>query len=239
MTTTTVNARIVLVNKTTAEWASETTVPLKGSPCLEFMANGKIKMKIGDGTHTYNDLTYLTDDLTAAAIISARGYTPADGAKLGVANGVASLDATGKVPASQLPSFVDDVIEVNGINSAPATGESDKIYVDTQTNKVYRWSGTSYVEISASDIVTGSEKNGYIKINGNDVKVYEPTQADWNETDTTSAAFIKNKPSIPNAVIVDDVLSETSEHTIQNKVVTAALGEKVDKNDTLVLNCTL
>lgn len=236
---TTVNARIVLVNKTTSEWASETTVPVKGCPCLEFMADGRVKLKIGDGAHAYKDLAYITDDLTASAIISALGYTPADSAKLGVANGMAALDANGKVPAAQLPSFVDDVIEVNGINSAPAAGESDKIYVDTQTNRVYRWSGTSYVEISASDIVTASERNGYIKINGNDVMVYEPTQADWNETDATSAAFIKNKPSIPDAVIVDDQLSETSEHTVQNKVVAAALSDKVDKNDTLVLNCTL
>lgn len=68
----------------------------------------------------------------------------------GVANGVAELDSTGKVPSSQLPSYVDDVLEYSAKSSFPATGESGKIYVDTSTNKTYRWSGTTYVEISAS-----------------------------------------------------------------------------------------
>ena len=68
----------------------------------------------------------------------------------GAANGVAELDANGKVPAAQLPGFVDDVKEYNGIAAFPATGETDKLYVDTATNKTYRWSGTQYVEVSES-----------------------------------------------------------------------------------------
>ena len=210
----TLNIKIALVNKTTAEWESENIVPFKSCPCVEFTADGKTKLKIGDGINIFKDLPYISDDLTAAAIISALTYTPLDSAKVGVAEGIASLDASGKVPTSQLPSFVDDVVEVNGIDSAPETGETDKIYVDTVTNKTYRWSGTAYVEISASDIVTASENNGYIKINGTDVKVYEPEP-------------------------IDDALSETSENAIQNKVVTAALADKIDKNDLLTLNCTL
>lgn len=231
--------KIALVNKTTAEWAAETTIPFKGCPLVEFTADGKTKMKIGDGTNLYSALPYIADNLTAAMIIAALGFTPIDIAKVGVADGVASLDSTGKVPSAQLPSYVDDIIEVTGIDNAPTTGETDKIYVDTHTNKTYRWSGTSYVEISASDVVTASENNGYIKINGTDVKVYEPTQADWNETDETSPAFIKNKPVIPQGAIVDAELSETSTNAVQNKIVTAALNDKVDKNDSLFLNCTL
>ena len=68
----------------------------------------------------------------------------------GAANGVAELDANGKVPAAQLPSYVDDVLEYNGTSAFPATGEDGKIYVDKATNKTYRWSGTQYVEISQS-----------------------------------------------------------------------------------------
>lgn len=68
----------------------------------------------------------------------------------GVANGVAELDSTGKVPSSQLPSFVDDVIEVTDYDHLPATGETGKIYVALDTNKIYRWGGTEYVEISES-----------------------------------------------------------------------------------------
>ena len=68
----------------------------------------------------------------------------------GTASGVAELDSSGKVPASQLPSYVDDVLEYSAKASFPATGETGKIYVDTGTNKTYRWSGSAYVEISAS-----------------------------------------------------------------------------------------
>lgn len=207
------SAKIALANKTTAEWTAETTIPFKSCPCVEFTTDGKTKLKIGDGERLYKDLPYISDDLTAAMIIAALTYTPLDSSKVGVANGVASLDTSGKVPASQLPSFVDDVVEINGINNAPTTGEVDKIYVDTVTNKTYRWSGTAYVEISASDIVTASENNGYIKINGTDVKVYE--------------------------AIIDSTLSETSENAVQNKVITASLSDKIDKTDILTLNCTL
>ena len=70
--------------------------------------------------------------------------------EMGVASGVATLDTTGKVPASQLPSYVDDVLEYTSRAGFPSTGQSGIIYVDLATNKTYRWGGTDYVEISAS-----------------------------------------------------------------------------------------
>lgn len=70
--------------------------------------------------------------------------------EMGVASGVATLDSTGKVPAAQLPSYVDDVLEYANLAGFPTTGEEGKIYVAKDTNKTYRWSGTAYVEISAS-----------------------------------------------------------------------------------------
>jgi len=68
----------------------------------------------------------------------------------GAASGVAELDANGKVPSSQLPSYVDDVLEYASLSDFPATGEAGKIYIATDTNKSYRWSGSTYVEISSS-----------------------------------------------------------------------------------------
>ena len=72
---------------------------------------------------------------------------------------LASLDSNGKVPAAQLPSYVDDVI--NGYlhdgkfyeddqYTTEIAGEDGKIYVDLATNKTYRWSGLAFVEISES-----------------------------------------------------------------------------------------
>lgn len=56
----------------------------------------------------------------------------------------------GKVPAAELPSYVDDVLEYSSTSAFPATGESGKIYVATDTNRTYRWGGSAYVEISES-----------------------------------------------------------------------------------------
>ena len=70
--------------------------------------------------------------------------------KIGANNGIATLDANGKVPSSQLPSYVDDVLEYASLSNFPSTGETGKIYVAKDTNKTYRWGGSSYVEISAS-----------------------------------------------------------------------------------------
>lgn len=70
--------------------------------------------------------------------------------QLGANSGIAQLDTSGKVPASQLPSYVDDVLEFASRSNFPATGEDGKIYVAEDTNKTYRWSGSAYAEISPS-----------------------------------------------------------------------------------------
>lgn len=78
---------------------------------------------------------------------------------VGANNGVASLDSSGLVPSTQLPSYVDDVIEFDqplATPGTPVTGDlpsgetasTGKIYVDTATNDVYRWSGSAFVNIT-------------------------------------------------------------------------------------------
>lgn len=68
----------------------------------------------------------------------------------GQPSGLAELDSTGKVPAAQLPSYVDDVLEFSTKAQFPQTGETGKIYVSKDTNLTYRWTGTQYLEISQS-----------------------------------------------------------------------------------------
>lgn len=74
----------------------------------------------------------------------------------GAANGVATLAGDGKVPSSQLPSYVDDVVEVANYAALPVTGETGKIYITLDNNKVYRWGGSVYVEIAANNAIWGS-----------------------------------------------------------------------------------
>ena len=105
---------------------------------------GKVDKVEGKGLST-NDY-----DDTAKGIVD--GVTSALAGKVdtsAVGTTVAELD-NGKVPSSQLPSYVDDVEEYSSTSAFPVTGESGKIYVALDTNKTYRWSGSEYVEISES-----------------------------------------------------------------------------------------
>lgn len=96
-------------------------------------------------------------------------------AKRGENNGIAPLDSSGLVPAVNLPSYVDDVVEVANFAALPGTGETGKIYVlDTPytqsgvTSAQFRWSGSAYVAIIASpgstDSVTEGTTNLYFTV---------------------------------------------------------------------------
>lgn len=85
----------------------------------------------------------------------AKSFSLVTAAEKGAAGGVATLDEAGKVPAAQLPSYVDDVQEANDFASLPATGERDKIYVTIDNGNVYRWTGSVYIRIN--DAVTTAD----------------------------------------------------------------------------------
>ena len=103
-------------------------------------------------------------DTAVAGKQAALGYTPENVANKGVAGGYAGLDAGGKVPSAQLPSFVDDVLEFASLAGFPATGEAGKIYIALDTGKTYRWGGTAYAEISASPGSTDAVPEGSVNL---------------------------------------------------------------------------
>ena len=98
----------------------------------------------------------------------------------GANNGVATLGADGKVPSSQLPSFVDDVIEAANFAALPATGEAGKIYVTLDDNKTYRWGGSAYVVISDTLALGETQGTAYEGSKGKALK----DAFDAHETDT-------------------------------------------------------
>lgn len=108
--------------------------------------------------------TLLIRDSTTGVIMRLPFSTLSSAISSAFASSFASL-VDGKVPASQLPSYVDDVLEYANIGAFPATGESGKIYVSLATNLCYRWSGSTYVEISSSpgstDVVPEGSTNKY------------------------------------------------------------------------------
>lgn len=122
--------------------------------------NKEIEERISEITRIENKFDSATDDLEGAlqqeiADRKAGDTTITNNLNAfintkGQPGGLASLDSNGLVPSSQLPSYVDDVLEYPTLSAFPATGEMSKIYVTLDTNLTYRWSGTGYVEISKS-----------------------------------------------------------------------------------------
>lgn len=110
-----------------------------------------------DGLMSSSDKTKLdgiaagATKITVDSALSSTSTNPVQNKVIyGAISSKADLDTSGKVLSSQLPSYVDDVLEYSAKSNFPSTGESGKIYVDTATNLTYRWSGSAYVEISQS-----------------------------------------------------------------------------------------
>lgn len=59
----------------------------------------------------------------------------------------------GKIPATQLPSYVDDILEFDSLADLPNPGEGGKIYIVTSTNTQLRWSGSEYIQIISGENV--------------------------------------------------------------------------------------
>lgn len=107
----------------------------------------------------------------------------------GQPGGLAELDSTGKVPAAQLPSYVDDVLEFSTKAQFPQTGETGKIYVAKDTNLTYRWTGTQYLEISQSLALGETPSTAYPGDKGKanrDALNSTPTKLTSHLTPTTS-----------------------------------------------------
>lgn len=127
-------------------------------------ADGKLLASLlPDLSGTYVPITTTINGkpLSAAVTLTADDVGAIPATQKGQAGGVAELDSTGKVPAAQLPSYVDDVVEYDSQSDFPETGEDGKIYIAKDTNLTYRWSGTQYVEISASLALGETESTAY------------------------------------------------------------------------------
>lgn len=118
----------------------------------------------------------------------------------GAANGLAELDSAGKVPSSQLPSFVDDVLEYASLGNFPLTGERGKIYVALDTNKTYRWSGSTYVKISEADIMTGATASA----NGTAGLVPAPLAGDQNKVLKGNGTWDNIPTELPTVTSTDN-----------------------------------
>lgn len=133
-------------------------------------------------THAISDVTNLQTSLNAKESTANKG----------VANGYVPLDSSVKIPATYLPSYVDDVIEGANLAAMPPTGVSGVIYVALDTNKAYRWSGSAYVEISASPGSTDAVTEGSTNLYYTDTRARTAAVADAINDGTTNVAPSQN-----------------------------------------------
>ena len=138
------------------------------------------KAQIGLANVENKSSTQIRSEITKENVTNALGYTPIDESRIGAANGVASLDASGRIPASQIPGGFDNIEEYDNLASFPTTGEEGKIYVAKDTNLTYRWTGSQYVEISPSLALGETATTAY---RGDRGKVaYDHSQVSGNST---------------------------------------------------------
>jgi len=135
------------------------------------------------------------------------GFTPENVSNKGAANGYAPLDASAKVPAANLPSFVDDVEEYANYAGLPATGETGKIYVAKDTNVIYRWSGSGYVEISASLALGETSSTAYRGDRGK--TAYDHSQLTAHNPHNTTFAQLGSKPTTISGFGITDAYTKT------------------------------
>lgn len=105
---------------------------------------------------------------------------------IGAASGIAPLNASSKIDALYLPSYVDDVLEYADLISFPLVGEDGKIYVAIDTNRTYRWTGTVYVEISASAVISVNGQNNVVVLDADDIA--ETSTRYWSKKNNVSTS---------------------------------------------------
>ena len=125
----------------------------------------------------------------------------------------------------QIASKQDKINDLATIRSGAALGATALQEHQDISGKVDKVSGKG---LSTNDYTT-TEKN---KLSGIESGAEVNVQSDWDVTDSTSDAFIKNKPTIPSAITVDSSLSSTSTNPVQNKVVKSALDGKLSTSGT-------
>ena len=162
---------------------------------------------------------------------------------LGVANGIATLDDAGLIPSSQLPGFVDDVIEFDNIDAFPQTGESGKLYIATDVNKSYRWTGTQYTPIVTDGLALGeTSATAYAGDKGKSLAesvngIVNGTTVVPKAQDAATVGGFEVQANVPaNAVFTDTVYQHPATHdadiiveTDEKKFATKAQLDKLDE----------
>lgn len=248
-----------LLKKTAADtWSLDTNSYLTGNQSITVSGDAT-----GSGT-TSITLTLANSGVTAgtykSVTVDAKGRVTAgtnpttlagygitdavSSSSLGVANGVATLDSSGLIPSSQLPSYVDDILEYTNLAAFPASGETGKIYVALDTNKAYRWSGSTYVYITSGAVDSVAGKTGVVTLDKADVGLSNvDNTADANKpVSTAQQAALDLKanlasPALTGTPTAPTAAAETNTTQIATTAfVTSAVSGKANTSHTHVID---
>ena len=237
-----VPANAKFTDTTYAAANNETTLGLVKSGGDVTIANGVITVKDDSHNHVISNVDGLQDALNGKVPTSrtVNGHALTGNITLdaddvgaiaailkGANNGVAELDSSGKVPSSQLPAFVDDVVEgylsggkfyKESSHTTAITGEAGKIYVDLTSLKTYRWSGTAYVVISETIALGETSTTAYRGDRGK--TAYEHSQAAHAPSNAERNVIIKVKVNgaaiTPDGTRAVDISMPTKVSELQN-----------------------
>lgn len=168
-----------------------------------YFTESEINTKLGGystTSHTHSDYASKDHTHNYAASDHTHSYIPTS--EKGAKSGVATLDTNGKVPSSQLPSYVDDVIEGYYYNSkfykesahtTEIAGETGKIYIDLSSSKTYRWSGSAYAVISETLALGETSSTAYAgnkgKANADAITALQTQVGTGNVTERITSAL--------------------------------------------------
>lgn len=191
-----------------------------GQPADQDTFNNAFVSKTASAGNDVTGIVSMSNGSSGGAISNVQAEINAkiDLTEKGSPNGVAELDGSGRVPPTQLPSYVDDVLEYADLASFPNPGETGKIYVALDTNKTYRWSGSVYIEISQSPVMSVFGRTGDVVATSGDYTTLEVTE-DTNLYFTDTRA----KTAVVDNSITDGV---TDKAPSQNAVFDALAGKQ-------------
>lgn len=175
---------------------------------------------VEDASYVHTDNNYTTAEKNKLAGISA-GAEVNQNAFSNIKVGATTVAADGKTDTLELVAGSNVTLTPDDTNDKVTIAATNTTYNDVTTTTHGLMTAADKVKLNG--IATGAEVN---------------VQSDWNVTDASSDAFIKNKPTIPAAITVDSALSSSSTNPVQNKVITNALGTKQGALNTAQLAAT-